>query len=382
MAARSAERSPAPEAWLTLGKVWGITLGIHPSWLLVFALVTWSLAAGHFPAEYPGWTASTYWTLGAITSLVFFASILVHELGHSRVALAHGVPIRGITLFVFGGVARMAREPSTPKVELRVAVAGPATSLLLAALFAAVRILAGDVALVAAAATWLAQVNLMVAIFNLLPAFPLDGGRVFRALVWQWTGSFERATQIAAFSGQLVASALIALGILTALGGNVVTGIWMSLIGWFLQSAATASQAQAAFKGLLGGVRVAQAMTRECPRVGRQWTLERLVREEVLGAGRRCFVVTDDGHLGGLLTLHEVKAVPRERWSEVTVGEVLTPAEKLAVVAPADDLAGALQKMDDANVAQLPVVDDGQLVGMVGREQILHYLRIRAELGV
>ncbi|MBI1734330.1 MAG: site-2 protease family protein [Candidatus Rokubacteria bacterium] len=375
-------KSVFPGAWLRLGQVWGIAIGVHPSWLLVFALVTWSLAAGYFPGEHPGWSVRTYWLVAAVTSLLFFASIVVHELGHSRVALSHGLPIRSITLFVFGGIAKMTREPSAPEVELRVAAAGPGTSLVLAALFAIAAVAAGDLVLVAAPAAWLARINLTVALFNLVPAFPLDGGRVFRALLWKWTGSFDRATEVAGFAGTLVASGLIAFGIFTAFAGHTLAGIWMALIGWFLQSAAAQSQAQVGLKQLLSGVRVAQAMTRECPRAGRAWTLERLVREEVLGSGRRCFVITDDGHLAGLLTLHEIKAVPRERWGEVRVEDALTPADKVTTVGPDDELHTALEKMDDADVAQMPVVERGELVGMLGREQILHYIRTRAELGV
>jgi CBS domain-containing protein len=252
----------------------------------------------------------------------------------------------------------------------------------LAALFAMAGAAAGDLVLVAAPAAWLARINLTVALFNLVPAFPLDGGRVFRALVWKWTGSFDRATRVAGFAGTLVASGLIALGIFTAFAGQALAGIWMALIGWFLQSAAAQSQVQVGLKQLLRGVRVAQAMTRECARVGREWTLERLVREEVLGSGRRCFVITDDGHLAGLLTLHGIKAVPRQRWGEVRVEDVLTPADKVTTVGPDDALHTALEKMDDAEVAQVPVVEHGELVGMLGREQVLHYIRTRAELGV
>jgi Zn-dependent protease len=382
VASQPRDTSGIPGAALKVGEIWGIKIGIHPSWLIVFALITWALAGGQLPAEYPGWTAMAYWRLAIVTSVLFFTSIVIHELGHARVALAHGLPIAGITLFVFGGVASMTREPKTPRVEFRVAAAGPATSLLLAALFAAVSALMSDVVVIAASASWLARINFALALFNLVPAFPLDGGRVFRALVWSWTGSLERATAISGFAGQFVASALIALGIFMALSDNVVSGVWMALIGWFLHHAAATSQAQATVKGLLRGVSVAHAMTRECPRVGREWTLERLVREEVLGAGRRCFFVTDNGHLHGLLTVHELKAVPRDQWGELTVGDVLTPLEKLTVVTPDDDLAVALEKMNDARVAQVPVVEGRTLVGMVGREQILHYLTVRSELGV
>jgi Zn-dependent protease len=363
-------------------RVRGIPIRVHPSWLLVFGLVTWSLAAGYFPGEYPGWSAGSYWATGAVTALVFFASILIHELGHSWVARRNGIPIQSITLFVFGGLARISREPETPGVEFRTALAGPVTSLVLAGLFAGTWQVVRDVPLLAAPAIWLARINFLVAVFNLVPGFPLDGGRLFRAVVWHVTGSFRRASRIASFTGQLVAFALIAWGILTVMGGNVIGGMWLAFIGWFLQNAAAHSHAEADLRERLRDVTVAQAMTPDCRRIERGATLERIVREEVLGAGRRCFTVTEGGRLTGLLTLHEIKAVPQERWAAVTAGDVMTPAEKVTVVESRADLLSALEKMDDARVAQMPVLADGELVGMIGREQILHYVRLRAELGV
>ena len=374
--------APRVAGRVTIARIWGIPISVHVSWLLVFALVASSLAAGYFPERQPGWGAPTRWVLGALTSLAFFASVLVHELGHSRVALRYGIPIRGITLFVFGGVAQIGREPDSPGAEFRIAIAGPLTSLALAALFGGVGTVAGSMALVSVPAMWLARINLAVALFNLLPGFPLDGGRVLRAAVWAWTGSFDRANRTAAAAGEVLALALIGVGVLRAIGGDIAGGIWMALIGWFLQSAVAAGRAEAALRDLLRGATVSQAMARDCPSVAPDLTLERLVHDEVLGAGRRCFVVAEDGHLRGLLTLHEVKGVPREQWSRAKVEEVMQPAQALSVVGPEEALLGALQKMDDAKVAQLPVVADGHWLGMLDREHIIHYMRVRAELGV
>jgi Zn-dependent protease/CBS domain-containing protein len=374
--------APALKSRLEIIEVGGIPIRIHLSWLLVFGLVTWSLAAGYFPGEYPGWTAGSYWAIGAVTALAFFASILIHELGHSWVARRNGIPIESITLFVFGGVARISREPDTPGVEFRMAIAGPVTSFVLAGLFAGAWQVAREVPLLAAPAIWLARINFMVAVFNLVPGFPLDGGRLFRAAVWHFTGSLRRASRVASFTGQLVAFGLIGWGILTVMGGNVIGGMWLAFIGWFLQNAAAHSHADADLRELLRDVTVAQAMTPDCRRIERGASLERIVREEVLGAGRRCFTVTEGGRLTGLLTLHEIKAVPQERWAAVTAGDVMTPAEKVTAVEPKADLLTALKKMDDANVAQMPVLAGGELVGMIGREQILHYVRVRGELGV
>jgi Zn-dependent protease/CBS domain-containing protein len=367
---------------LEIFKVWGIPIRVHLSWLLVFGLVSWSLGAGYFPHEYPGWPVRTYWAVGAITALIFFACIVVHELGHSWVALRNQIPIRSITLFVFGGVARIAREPGTPGVELRVAIAGPITSLALAGVFAGAFQLVRDTPILAAPAIWLARINFMVAAFNLIPGFPLDGGRLFRALVWRFTGNLHRASQAAAAVGQFVAFGFIGWGILTVLGGNVIGGMWIAFIGWFLQNAAAASYAETSLRGMLREATVAQAMTSDCRRVDRGASLEQVVREEVLGAGRRCVVVTDAGRMAGLLTLHEIKAVPPDRWAAISAGEVMTPAERVTTVEPKVDLLTALERMDDADVAQMPVVEDGELRGMIAREQVLHYVRVRAELGV
>src|SRR3990172_4139858 len=209
---------------IMLGRVWGIPIALHYSWFIVFGLVTWSLAAGYFRAEYPGWAAPTYWLVGGVTSLFFFASVLIHELGHSWVALRNAIPIRGITLFVFGGIAQIGREPPSAGVEFRIAIAGPLTSLGLAGLFAGAWLVTRDVAFLAAPMIWLARINLTLGLFNLIPGFPLDGGRVFRAVVWRLTGSFYRATQTAPYAGQMLAFGFIGMGVLIALRGNVGEG--------------------------------------------------------------------------------------------------------------------------------------------------------------
>jgi len=374
--------APGAAGRLTIARIWGIPISVHASWLLVFALVGASLAAGYFPAHHPEWGAPARWVLGALTSLAFFASVLVHELGHSRVALRYGIPIRGITLFVFGGVAQIGREPASPGAEFRIAIAGPLTSLALAALFGGIGAVGGHAPLVSVPARWLARINLAVALFNLLPGFPLDGGRVLRAAVWAWTGSFDRGNRAASRAGEVLALGLIGVGTFRAIGSDFVGGIWLVLIGWFLHSAVLAGRAQAALRDLLRGATVGQAMTRECPSIAPGLTLDRLVREEVLGAGRRCFVVAEDGNLRGLLTLHEVKGVPRDQWGRVTVDDVMQPATAVATVPPDESLLKALEDMDNADVAQLPVVEDGRWLGMLDRERIVHFVRVRAELGV
>jgi Zn-dependent protease/CBS domain-containing protein len=361
---------------------WGIPIRIHPSWFVVFALVSWSLASGYFPQEHPGWSWLTYWLAGAVTTLLLFGSVVVHELGHAWIARRAGLPTRSITLFMFGGVARIDREPASPGVELRIALAGPVTSLALALGFAVVWLVARPLDVVAAAALWLVRMNTAVAVFNMVPGFPLDGGRVLRAIVWWWTGRFRDASRVASQSGQLIALGFIGLGILLALRGQLLNGLWMAFIGWFLQSAAAASAAESDLRERLRQTTVSRAMAVDYRRVPRDVTLERLVQDEVLGAGRRCFLVLDGARLAGLVTLHDVRAVPRERWPDVTVEQAMTPAAKLTTVTPGESLLVALDKMDTAEVAQLPVVEGESLAGLIGREHVLRYVSARAELGI
>lgn len=369
-------------ASIKLGQMWGIPIGLHASWFIIFFLVTWSLAAGYFPVEYPNLPASTYWILGAVTSLLFFGSVLLHELGHTWVALRNGIPVRAITLFLFGGVAQIAREPQTPGVEFRIAIAGPLTSLGLALMFEGLWVLDQHILYLAAPSIWLARINFMLAVFNLIPGFPLDGGRVLRAIVWRISGSFQRATQVATFAGQLIAFGFIGVGLFTIVGGNVFNGLWLVFIGWFLQNAAAASYLHANLQQSLHDVRVAQVMMRDCAKVSERLPLGQLVEEQVLTGAQRCFFVTDNGRLRGMLTLRDVAAIPREQWPLVTTGQAMAPWERLVRVQPNTELLVALQAMDDANVAQVPVVDGETIVGVLSREQVLHYIRIRAELGM
>ncbi|MBN1890386.1 MAG: site-2 protease family protein [Thermoflexales bacterium] len=370
------------EASVKLGRIWGIPIGLHASWFLIFGLVTWSLAAGYFPGEYPALPSGAYWLLGALTSLLFFGSVLAHELGHSWVALRHQIPVRSVTLFIFGGVAHIGREPRTPGAEFRIAVAGPLTSAGLALAFGGLFLLDRHIPYLAAPSMWLARINLMLALFNLIPGFPLDGGRVLRALVWKISGSFYRATQVAAFSGQVVAFGFIGLGALTVIGGNWFNGVWLVFIGWFLQNAAAATYAQANMQQSLRGITVGQVMQRDCWQIPGPLTLDQLVEEHVLTGGRRCFLVTDADQLQGLLTLRDVSAVPKADWGQITAMQAMRPLDQLVRVEPATELQAALRLMDEANVAQVPVVEGQRIAGMLSREQVLHYLRVRAELGV
>ncbi len=373
------------DSGLLLGRIWGVPIRLHISWFLIAGLVTWSLASGYFPAEYPALSAGVYWLLGAVTAVLFAASVLLHELGHVRLALRNQVPVRGVNLFLFGGVAQITREPQSAGAEFRIAIAGPLVSLALAGLFGGLWLLDQAVPLLAAPSAWLARINLSLALFNLLPGFPLDGGRVLRSIVWRITGSLPRATQVSAGVGQLVAFGFIAFGVYTVFTGGLFDGLWLAFIGWFLQNAAASSLAQSTVQQSLRGVRVEQVMNPSAPQVSPLLRLDKLVEENVLaGGGQRTFLVIEEisGRLKGLVTLREVAAVPRKEWPNVTVGMVMLPVERLAAVDPQLELMSALQKMDDQGVGHLPVLDQGTLRGLLSREQVLHYLRLRAEIGM
>jgi Zn-dependent protease len=367
---------------LTLGQVYGIPIKLHTTWFLVFAMVAWSLAGGYFPLEYPGWDPAIYWVVGVITAVLFFASVLIHELGHSVVAIREGITVRNITLFIFGGVAQIESEPPSAGAEFRIAIAGPLTSLGLAVIF----ILFGSNVVVnsvlAAPAMYLGRINLMLALFNLIPGFPLDGGRVLRAILWGFGGSFRQATRWASRVGGVVAFLFIAYGIALMFFGNFFNGLWIAFIGWFLNNAAQSSYQQVVLRDLLAGVKVRDVMTSQCSAIPGDLRLDRLVHDHVLGDGRRCLFVVGEGGLQGLVTLHNIKAVPRNRWGEATASQIMTPVDELLSAWPDEDVLTLLQRMDEADVNQVPVMDDGHMMGMITREHLLHYIRTLSELGV
>ena len=348
-------------ASLRLGRLFGIPLRLHITWFVIFVLVTVSLSLYEFPNRYPFWPSGQYWVVGIATSLLFFASVLVHELAHSLIAIHSGIPVKSITLFVFGGVAQIAREADRPGVELVMSAAGPVMSLLIAALFTGLWVITRGISEpLSALGMWLGRINLILAIFNLMPAFPLDGGRVLRSLIWGATGNYRRSTRIASLVGQGIAYLMIFVGIMLVFGGNLPFGLWIAFIGWFLANAASASYRQVVFRDSLKGFTASDLMTRDCPSVASQLTLRELVQDHILRTSRRCFLVTENGQLGGIVTLHNIRGVPQQRWDTTTIGQVMTPIEKLKMVHPNDDALGILERMDGEDVNQMPVVEEAE----------------------
>jgi Zn-dependent protease len=370
------------DAGIKFGRIFGIPVGVHASWFIVFGLLTWSLSVGYFPNEYPQLPVLTHIVLGVITTLLFFVSVLAHELGHSIIALRNKIPVKGITLFIFGGVAQIAQEPRTPGAEFRIAIAGPIVSLALAGAFGVAYLFDQSWPLLAAPSLYLMRINFILAAFNMIPGFPLDGGRVLRAFVWWATKNFQRATRIASFSGQVVAFGFIGWGILSIFNGQFLNGLWLVFIGWFLQNAAASSYAQTNMQQALRGIKVSQIMDQNCERVGSLVPINQLIDERVLTGGQRCFFVSENGVLEGMITLRDIAQIPQQKWRFTTTRQAMVPLSRMKAVDPDTELLTALQTMDNANVAQVPVLDRGELVGVLNREQVVHYLRTRAELGI
>jgi len=367
---------------IELGRVFGIPIGINYSWLIIFVLVTLSLSTVYFPSQHPEWSPALAWSIGAATSLLFFLSVIIHELAHSVVSVANGVPVQSITLFIFGGVASISHEPRKAQHEFFMALAGPVSSLCLAILFWLASIATRRVlAPVSSLAQWLAYINLTLALFNLIPGFPLDGGRVLRALVWWLTGNFKVATRVATGLGQFVAYGFILTGILMVIRGNF-DGLWLAFIGWFLENAASQSYQQVALQEALRGVKASDIMERDCAYIPGNLTIDLFVHNYVLPQSRRCFLLTDRGRLTGMVTLHDVKEVPKEKWENTQVRDIMKPLDTVKRVQPSDDAWSVLQLMDSENVNQVPVMDGDQVVGLINRENVIRFIRTRSELGI
>jgi Zn-dependent protease/CBS domain-containing protein len=365
---------------LSLGRILGIPIRLHVSWFLIAGLVTWTLAAGYFPQENPGWTPTTYWVVGAIASLLLFASVLLHELGHSVLALREEVPVKSITLFAFGGVAQIGREPPTAGAEFRIAIAGPLTSLGLAAVFGSLGALLADYALLATPLAYLGRINLLLALFNMIPGFPLDGGRVLRAALWHFGGSLRNATRWASRAGQAIAFLFISLGAIQFLLGGLVNGLWFAFIGWYLNGAARASYQQAALRDILATVKARNVGVEQCAPVASDVRLDQLVEERILQEGQRCFFVTESDNAQGVVTLDDVRAFSQDQRSALTAGQIMRPVGTILPAHADDDAWSLVQRMSEEGVSEIPVTDNGQLLGLITREKLFNYFRLRSEL--
>jgi Zn-dependent protease len=368
-----------PEGGLRVGSILGIPIYLHQSWFIIFALMTYSLAT-QFSAQHPAWSVPEEWLAGIVTSLLFFASVVFHELGHSVVAQAYQIPVDSITLFVFGGLARISHEPERPIQEFNIAVAGPAASGILAGGFWLIGKAFPAQEFLGALCGWLGSINFMLAAFNLIPGFPLDGGRILRALVWWLSGSYARATTWASGSGRLFAYGMILWGVWRILNTNIAGGLWIAFLGWFLLTAATETSAQAAIRNKLAGVRARDIMSSEVPTMPRQASLEDYL-QELLRTGQRCHLVAGGEQIVGLINVHRINAVPREEWDSTSVQAAMIPLDDVLWASPDDPVTTVLERMQTADINQMPVVIDGQVVGLITRDSILRIIQTRMELG-
>jgi Zn-dependent protease/CBS domain-containing protein len=373
----------------------GIPIYVHSTWVVIFVLITWTLVS-QYSVQQPEWTASQHWLVGILTSFLFFASVLFHEMAHSLVAQRYKIKVISITLFIFGGVARIEREPSKAMQEFNIAIAGPLASAFLALSFYLLGARYSDKSITGNLAILVSGTNGLLCLFNLLPGFPLDGGRIFRAIVWGITKNFSKATRAAGFSGKVVAYAMILIGAWRALGksifvpgigaipGDFVGGLWTAFIGWFILSAAQESVAQVEVRETLSGLRAHDVMSQEVPTFPGGNTLEDYAAE-VLRTGRRFHLVLNDDRLTGMMNVQALNAVPREDWAGTSVQGVMVPRENILWARPDEPLLGLLERLLANDVNQMPVVgnsDDGnmQIIGMVTRDSILRVIQTRTEM--
>jgi Zn-dependent protease/predicted transcriptional regulator len=374
---------------ITLGRVFGITIGLHVSWFIIALLITVSLA-GHFASINPDWSPVTVGLTALLTGLLFFVSILVHEMAHALVARARGVPVRSITLFALGGVANIEQDVGDARTEFWMGIAGPlmsvAVGLLCLALVSALGGFRQDELTPPsppmAVFAWLGYINLLLAGFNMIPGFPLDGGRVLRAALWGLTNDRRRATRIAVRVGQVFAVLFITYGLLTFVFGRDFGGLWMAVIGWFLFDAAGASLVQTEVFSGLQGLRVRDVLAEDCTRVPPDLSIETLADDYVLRSGRRCFVVQDEGRVVGLLTASDLQHIDRDRWRSSTVREAMRPLGRLKTVRPDTPVVDALKIMAQEDLNQLPVISNGHLEGVLTRSDVVRLLEARADLSM
>ncbi len=370
---------------IRLGRVFGIEVGLHYSWFLIALLITMSLSA-QFQQSHAEWGPAVIWTTALTTALLFFAALLAHELSHALLAKSRGLTTRAITLFALGGVAQIEKEPEDPKTEFLVGIVGPFTSAMIGLISLGLAWMAGWRANTSPATpllsmlVWLGYINLMLAAFNMIPGFPLDGGRILRAVIWWSTKDGTRATQLAARAGQVVALGFIALGIFRFFAGAGFGGLWIAFIGWFLMQAAGSSYSTVTLTANLKDVRVSDVMSRDCVAVDGNLNVQTFVEDHLLRSGRRCFMVEQNGQMIGLVTPHEIKNLERPRWPYTTLYDVMRPLNEVHTVTPSTPVMEALETMGRDDVNQLPVVSGNRLEGIVSRANVLQFLQTRAEL--
>ena len=374
------------QAQVKLGRVAGISIGLHYSWFIIALLIALSLAE-HFHTVNPRWSNPMVWSAAVLTSVLFFLTLLLHELAHSLLAKAHGLRVRQITLFALGGVSQIESEAPDAKSEFWIAIVGPITSAAIGVILIGLAWLSGGrfgtepATPLAAVLLWLGYINIALAAFNMIPGFPLDGGRVLRAVIWWITGNADRSTRLASQIGQAVAFGIILLGLFQFFTEHAnFGGLWLAFIGWFLLDAARTTYAQAGLTSALRGRRVAEIMDRNCPTVDSYLNLQDFVDEYLLRSGLRGYVVVQNQEMVGLITPHEVGRVARELWPQTSVQAAMLPLNQVRTVSPETPAIQALQMMARDDINQLPVVSNGHVEGIFSRTHVVRFLHTNTEL--
>ncbi|MGK2858738.1 MAG: M50 family metallopeptidase [Thermoanaerobaculia bacterium] len=369
---------------VTLFRLFGFAVRADATWLFIVVLIAWSLSVRVFPSMHPGLSPDVYLTMGLAGTIALFLSIVLHEFAHAMAARRFGIKIKGITLFIFGGVAEMHEEPKNPRTELLMAAAGPAASLLIAGIFLALAyggVWLGWNAQVVAVFQYLCWVNALLVAFNLVPAFPMDGGRILRALLWMWRGDSRAATKTASDAGSIFGMVLIGLGVITLVSGNFIAGLWWFLIGMFIRSVAQSTWQQQLLKQFLEGVPISRFMTADPVTVQRSMAVSELIEEYVYRYHHKMFPVLDGDRLVGCVTTRAIRELPRAEWERQTTGSIAEPCSDENTVAPDADAMKVLGRMSAANRSRLLVVDDGRLLGILTLKDLAGFLSVHMELG-
>jgi Zn-dependent protease/CBS domain-containing protein len=366
-----------------LFKLMGFEVKVDPSWIIIAVLIAWSLSTGFFPSRFHNYSTQTYWLMGFAGAIGLFISIIAHEFSHSLVARKYGLPIRGITLFLFGGVAEMEKEPQTPKAEFMMAIVGPVASVLIAIAFYTLYYFGlrlGVPYQVTGVIYYLAMINSMLAGFNMLPAFPLDGGRILRSILWHFKGDLKWATRIASGIGSFFGLFLIFVGVFDVITGNFVSGMWSFLIGLFLKRAAETSYQQLITTRALEGETIWRFMSRDPVAVSPTITIAQLVEDYIYKYHFKMYPVVNDSQLVGCITTRQVKEIPKDKWAYTTVGDAVVACEMDNTISPDADVTTALSRMLKNNSSRMMVVDQGRLLGIIALKDLMEFLSLKIEL--
>ncbi|MGE0601911.1 MAG: site-2 protease family protein [Dehalococcoidia bacterium] len=364
-----------------VGSVFGIRIEIHPTWFLILGFVAWSLSDGVFPAEYKSWSTAAYWIVGTISAVLLFITVLIHELAHALVAKRRGLDVPRITLFIFGGVSHLQRQPSSAGEEFQIAAAGPATSILIAIVTGVLGLLLGGISeKLEAILYYLAFVNVLLGVFNILPGFPLDGGRVLRSIAWKRSGSFREATRVASSVGEFFGYGLIIVGFFLLLNGFVLDGVWIAFIGWFLLGAARNEASGVQLEGVLSRLTARQVMREDFPSVTPGSSLTSIVDDLMVGRGERAVIVALGDSVQGIITVNDIRRVPREEWANTPAQRVMTPRSDVITVDANISAVQVLTLLGEKGLNQVPVLEDGRMIGLITRREILERLQLAETL--